>query len=464
MKRLIALPLACLSFATLQAQSWNLAGNAGTNPSTQFVGTTDNQPLRFRINNTRAGLLHIENSFFGWSSGLNHTTGFGNTGIGVEALKTNTTSNYNSAFGWRSLWSNTSGYNNTATGGAAMIMNTTGNHNTATGYYSLGDNTTGNFNSGFGLQALGFSGTGNHNTAVGAFAAGSNTYGNSNVAVGAYSMYWSRHRSNIVAIGDSALYWNGYPFPSAPTGLQAIGNTATGSKALYNNTMGYLNTAFGFKALFSSTTGNSNTAVGYNALYSNTTGSSNTAVGYNAYPVSGTVNNYTGIGYNVGTSASTSNSVEIGNSSVTWIGGQVGWSTYSDERIKDNISDDVQGLAFITKLRPVTYTLNIHRQKGMTQRNNQKEEIDWPGKFDIEKKKISGFLAQQVEEAAKASNYDFHGVTKPGSADGLYSLSYGDFVVPLVKAVQEQQSVIEKLQKKIEELEKKIAACLPANY
>jgi hypothetical protein len=33
---------------------WALAGNAGTTPATNFVGTTDDQPLEFRVNNLRA--------------------------------------------------------------------------------------------------------------------------------------------------------------------------------------------------------------------------------------------------------------------------------------------------------------------------------------------------------------------------------------------------------------------------
>jgi hypothetical protein len=436
--------LCVLQSAVVNAQSWNITGNAGTNPSIHFVGTTDNQPLRFRINNASAGMIHNDNTFFGKSAGLSHTTGSGNSAFGVEALRLNTTSNYNTAFGWRSLWSNTSGIQNTGTGGAAMIMNTSGSQNTAEGYYALGDNTTGNYNSGFGFQALGFAGTGNNNAALGSFAAGSNTYGNSNVAVGTHAMYWSRHVSNTVAVGDSALYWNAYPFPSPPSGLQGVGNTGIGSKALYNNKFGYFNTA-----------------VGRNALYATVSGNSNTAVGYNAYPVSATVSNYTGIGYNVGSGSSISNSVEIGNTSVVWIGGQVGWSTYSDERIKENIQEDVQGLAFITKLRPVTYNLNIHRQNNMTMGSKLKDDKDWPEKYDIEKRKVTGFLAQEVEQAAKACNYDFNGVTKPEKPEGLYSLRYSDFVVPLVKAVQEQQAIIEKLQKRLDELEKKVANCPP---
>jgi trimeric autotransporter adhesin len=448
MKRVFLLPLSCLLFcACLHAQSWNITGNAGTNPSIHFLGTTDAQPLRFRIANASAGMIHNDNTFFGRSAGLNYTTGFGNSAFGVEALRLVTTANYNTAYGWRSLWSNTSGVQNTATGAAALISNTTGDQNTATGYYALGDNQTGKNNAGHGFQALGFLRTGNTNTGCGAFAGGNNAYGNSIVAVGAYALYWSSSRSNVVAVGDSALYWNGYSFAN-PSGSQGNFNTAVGSKALYNNTNGY-----------------TNTAVGMRSLYSNTTGFGNTGIGYNAYPISATLNNYTGIGYNVGTSSSVSNSVEIGNSSVTWIGGQVGWSTYSDERIKEDIEEDVQGLAFITKLRPVTYRLNIHKQGEMTRSaSKEKDEKEWPGKYDIEKKKITGFLAQEVEQAARAANYDFHGVTKPEKADGLYSLSYAEFVVPLVKAMQEQQGIIEKLQKKIEELEKKVEACAPKNF
>ena len=34
--------------------AWSPTGNANTNPTNNFVGTTDNQPLEFRVNNTRA--------------------------------------------------------------------------------------------------------------------------------------------------------------------------------------------------------------------------------------------------------------------------------------------------------------------------------------------------------------------------------------------------------------------------
>ncbi|MFR0656770.1 hypothetical protein SB719_19695, partial [Pantoea sp. SIMBA_079] len=38
--------------ATATTMPWNTLGNAGTNPTTNFVGTTDNQGLALRTNNT----------------------------------------------------------------------------------------------------------------------------------------------------------------------------------------------------------------------------------------------------------------------------------------------------------------------------------------------------------------------------------------------------------------------------
>ena len=56
------------------------------------------------------------------------------------------------------------------------------------------------------------------------------------------------------------------------------------------------------------------------------------------------------------------------------------------------------------------------------------------GMYDIEKIQFTGFIAQEVEAAAKKINYDFSGVDKSGEIMGL---RYAEFTVPLVKAVQE---------------------------
>ena len=95
--------------------------------------------------------------------------------------------------------------------------------------------------------------------------------------------------------------------------------------------------------------------------------------------------------------------------------------------------------------------------KAMTTITGNKETPDFAEKNDIEKIKFSGFIAQEVEQAAKDAGYDFSGIAIPKKSTELYTLRYAEFVVPLVKAVQEladrsgvQQLIIETLQKQNE--------------
>src|SRR5689334_6516122 len=52
--------------------SWSTTGNAGTNPATNFLGTTDNQPLMFRVNNVKAGEVNPSNGniYLGINAGV----------------------------------------------------------------------------------------------------------------------------------------------------------------------------------------------------------------------------------------------------------------------------------------------------------------------------------------------------------------------------------------------------------
>src|SRR5207247_3775977 len=99
--------------------AWLLRGNSGTNPSVNFIGTKDAQPLVFKINNKRAGLLDFDsttgNTAFGYQSLISNTTGLANAAIGDYALYFHTTGLFNTANGWWALYANTEGYSNTAT-------------------------------------------------------------------------------------------------------------------------------------------------------------------------------------------------------------------------------------------------------------------------------------------------------------------------------------------------------------
>ena len=116
------------------------------------------------------------------------------------------------------------------------------------------------------------------------------------------------------------------------------------------------------------------------------------------------------------------------------------------------------------KLHPVTYNLNI---TGLNEKLNAGSDkgLSPIAKRSISEKeqlKYSGFVAQDVEKAAKELGYDFSGVDAPKNTNDLYSLRYADFVVPLVKAVQEQQVVIEKQNNELKMLKAQLEALTKA--
>ena len=358
---------------------------------------------------------------------------------------------------------------------------------------------------------------GAYNCFIGSESGYTNTTGHSNIAIGPGALFSNTVKSNLVAIGDSALYNNGL----GATWYQAFSNTAVGSKSLFQNLTGYSNTALGNNALRDNTEGfantatgdlsleanqdgNGNTATGFASLNQNVSGSNstasgmyalyysnsnnNTAFGYSAgdyttfsnstflgasaYPAINGLSNCMALGYNARVDAS--NKVVVGSTSVSSIGGYTGWTTFpSDSRYKKNVTGNVPGLEFITRLKPVTYTLDItaidatlnKRQPATLRPGEVAREISPEEMASAEaKEKIvySGFLAQEVEQSAKEIGYNFSGVDVPSTPDGQYGIRYAEFVVPLVKAVQElnvkfmeQQQMNLELVKTIEDLKLK---------
>jgi len=105
--------------------------------------------------------------FLGLNAGFNDdSTDNRNVGIGLDALK-----------------SNTSGIENTSNGYSSLISNTTGNHNTANGYSALLLNDLGNNNTAFGSYVLNKT-TGSNNTAIGRSAGFNNSTGSTNIFIG----------------------------------------------------------------------------------------------------------------------------------------------------------------------------------------------------------------------------------------------------------------------------------------
>lgn len=224
------------SWNNLQANAaWQLTGNTGTDTAVNSIGTIDNIPLKFKINNERAGLLGRNgNIFWGVGSGSNSALATDNIAIGKGALKNNTKSE------------------TIAIGDSALHLNSSGDVNIAIGSHALQNNTNGGFNVAIGQSNLLAQTSGSGNTAIGASVL-------------------AKHKT-----GDA--------------------NTALGTNALFYDTTGNENTAIGLYSLLNNLNGSNNTALGSQSLTVNTTGTNNLAIGYTANVLANNLNNASAIG------------------------------------------------------------------------------------------------------------------------------------------------------------------------
>ncbi len=315
---------------TTSSTAWQLTGNAGTTPGTNFIGTTDDQPLIFKTNDSISGVINPNDGngsvFLGENAGNYGANGFQTIAIGYHAGAVNTVSEnqfigyeagmnyigttgnddwnlyegyqagYNDKQGIRNMFVGyQSGYNNTGdaaetqgyvnefVGYKAGLGNTTGWENMMIGYKTgAAGTTTGAYNTSVGLESQYALNGGFDNTTVGLQADYYNNNGNDNTAVGCVAMFQNVGTQNT-AIGSGALFG---PLPAYAS--QGGG----GNPGSYNDLTGNNNVAVGFSTLENDSTGNNNTAVGTFALANITVGTNNTALGY--YAMIGNYNTSTG--------------------------------------------------------------------------------------------------------------------------------------------------------------------------
>ncbi len=129
------------------SQAWGLLGNAGTNYKTNFLGTTDNQSLRFRTNNTQRFLL---DSLGNAAIGLSPTFSSNTEKFLVDA---GTTTSFNVISGKGNL----NNYlqlniqnNNAGTNASSDVVATADNGNETTNYVDMGINSSANTAAFFG--------------------------------------------------------------------------------------------------------------------------------------------------------------------------------------------------------------------------------------------------------------------------------------------------------------------------
>ena len=178
---------------------WSFGGNSVSN--TAFLGTTNSQTLKFKVNNVNAGLISSQNLLLGLNKDFGASgigTGTGNTGVGTDVLKINSTGQYNAALGYQALQSNTIGQYNMAIGPFTLYTNSSGNYNTGVGSNTILSNISGNDNVAIGTSALRMNGTGSNNTAIGTVALRNNPSGSNNTALG--------HNAGRESSGSSNLF------------------------------------------------------------------------------------------------------------------------------------------------------------------------------------------------------------------------------------------------------------------
>ena len=305
------------------------------------------------------------------------------------------------------------GFNNVFVGDSAGQANSLGTNNAFLGKIAGKSNSIGSQNTFLGSETGVENLNGTMNSFIGRRAGLANINGNENTLIGAYA-------------GQSTTDGSHNSFLGVTTGN--------------NNTSGEENTFLGAHAGYFNTLGSYNSFIGNFSGVTNHLGNYNTLVGFESDLALGSLTNAAAYGY--GAIVNASNSVIVGNPAVISIGGQVGWSTFSDRRLKTDIQSNSLGLNFIKRLKTVSYFYTSEGQR----------EI-----------RYTGLIAQDVENILNELNSEFSGIVKPQNDKDYYSIRYAEFVTPLIKAVQEQSDQIQGLKVKntelierIESLERKI--------
>jgi len=187
--------------------------------------------------------------------------------------------------------------------------------------------------------------------------------------------------------------------------------------------------------------------VGRAALLNLTSGSNNTCVGHDAGITGspgGNINN-------------DSNIIVLGDENVSSLNCQASLTTPSDQRDKTDFVDLDLGLDFVKALEPVTYYWDKRAKYGDKYAEDYDLNAQTPDGTHKEDWMDVGFKAQSVQDLEEAAGYkiaDKKNLTVALSGDGKqYSLRYEKFVPILVKAIQDQDAIIQSLTARITALE-----------
>jgi Chaperone of endosialidase len=411
--------------------AWNITGNAGTSYGTDFVGTTDNQSLMFRVNGVVAG--RVEDSSSNSSTALGYqallsNTGIGNTAAGYRALLNNVTGNYNTAIGYHAdagngftnataigAYSNVAESNALVLGGTganavnvgiglsnpAVTLDVSGNDTVAgrfvvnqgggTALYAICGGSYG----GYALQAI------NINPGGGALSYGVRTIAQNGTGGGGY--VWGTYSTGTIAGAGGFAY-----------GVQAFGTIAGGggfAYGLYGTSKGVTNSGFSMGVY-----GEADSAAAMYGIYGIVQpGNPSAYAGY----FSGNV--YTTGAYQP-----------------------------SDRKLKNNIQPLTGALDLIGRLNPSTYTYKTRQYPQMNLPDGTQ--------YGLIVDEAAGVIPGAIKKTIQPPTFEMID-GKQGKeltpAIEFNAINYTEMIPILIAGMKEQQQTIEALKKEIEVLKKK---------
>ncbi len=405
--------------------AWSLTGNAGTNPTTNFIGTTDGQDWAIKTSNSERMRV----------------TSVGNIGIGTTNPQSKLVINSDSGVG---------------SGVDSSIVFTNIGHvgiGNSSPLYKLDIGTSDNFNWASRIQNTGGSGYGllvssgaptsnvpvfeiqnNANTAL--FSARSN----GNVGVGTTLPLGKLHVNNDVSGSDSSFVVTtdgkvgvgisspNYDFHLLNKTLYMSGLTGSSSTMLSAGGMELFRSAgiSGFIDFKNNEAEDLDFRIYLNSAYDNGNG----ALVFREANTELMFIERTG---NVGIATANPDQRLSVNGNASKAGGG-SWATFSDKRVKHDIKPFNDGLEVLMKLNPVTFKYN--EKSGYTDVN----------------KSFVGFIAQDIETVAPYMVNLYDDSSGPSGLSDKRQFDESALNKILVNAVQEQQVQIEQLKRELEEM------------